>query len=180
MAVEENKATVRRFFEEVLDRDDRALGLAIFAPDCVRRFPGHTITGTDNFRSTAPRPTSAFRTTIHDLFAEGDRVVARITHRVTYTEDIAAFPRVGPVAAAGKSVAWDAIAIFRLRDGRIVEEWVSRDELGMLQQFGVIPADGQPSPESASQARIHSPRLAHPEHAADFAKQTTEAPVEER
>jgi predicted ester cyclase len=180
MSVEENKAVVRRFFEEVLDRDDRALGLAIFSPDCVRRFPGHTITGTDNFRSTAPRPTSTFQTTIHDLIAEGDRVVARITHYVTYTQDIPDFPRIGRVAAAGKSVAWDAIAVFRLQDGRIVEEWVSRDELGMLQQFGAASAGGQPSPETPSQAHIDNPWLAHPEQAADFAKQITEASVEER
>jgi predicted ester cyclase len=145
MSIAENKAIVRRFFAEVLDKDDRALGLELFAPDCVRRFPGHTITGTNNFRATAPRPTSAFETTIHDLVAEGDRVVARITHRVAYTEDIAGFPRVGHVPAAGRSVTWDAIAIFRLRDGRIVEEWVSRDELGMMQQLGAVPQPASPA-----------------------------------
>ena len=88
--------------------------------------------------------------------------------------------RIGRVAAAGKSIAWDATAVFRLQDGRIVEEWVSRDELGMLQQLGAMPASGQPVYETAPRAHVDSLRLAHPEQAADFARQITEASAEER
>jgi hypothetical protein len=46
--------------------------------------------------------------------------------------------RIGRHAVAGKTVSWPAIAIFRIRDGRIAEEWVSRDELGMLIDLGVV------------------------------------------
>jgi predicted ester cyclase len=35
-------------------------------------------------------------------------------------------------------VSFSAIAIFRFREGKIVEQWVSRDELGMLIQIGVL------------------------------------------
>jgi predicted ester cyclase len=39
---------------------------------------------------------------------------------------------------AGKTVTWSAIAIFRIRDGKIAEEWVNRDELGMSIELGVF------------------------------------------
>jgi hypothetical protein len=38
----------------------------------------------------------------------------------------------------GKAVTWDAMVIFRLQNGKIAEQWVSRDELGMLLGFGVL------------------------------------------
>jgi hypothetical protein len=40
----------------------------------------------------------------------------------------------------GKVVTWSSLTIFRIRDGKIAEEWVCRDELGMLMQLGVVAA----------------------------------------
>jgi hypothetical protein len=48
--------------------------------------------------------------------------------------------RIGPQDVSGKSVTWDAIVIFRMQNGKIAEEWVSRDELGMLLSAGVLQA----------------------------------------
>jgi hypothetical protein len=44
--------------------------------------------------------------------------------------------RIGIYNVKGKPVTWEAIAIFRFRNGKIAEEWVSRDELGILLSFG--------------------------------------------
>jgi predicted ester cyclase len=44
----------------------------------------------------------------------------------------------GALDVAGKPVSWPAIAIFRFREGKIAEEWASRDELGMLIEPGVL------------------------------------------
>jgi hypothetical protein len=46
--------------------------------------------------------------------------------------------RLGKHAVAGKTVTWPAIAIFRFHDGKIAEEWVNRDELGMLIDLSVL------------------------------------------
>jgi hypothetical protein len=51
--------------------------------------------------------------------------------------------RLGTHTVAGKTVSWPAIAIFRLHDGKIAEEWVSRDELGMLIDLGVLNRQGK-------------------------------------
>jgi SnoaL-like polyketide cyclase len=37
-----------------------------------------------------------------------------------------------------ETITWEAIVIFRFEDGKIAEEWVSRDELGMLRAAGIL------------------------------------------
>ena len=46
--------------------------------------------------------------------------------------------RLGDYDVTGKMVTWNAIAIFRFEDQRIIEEWVTRDELAMILQFGLL------------------------------------------
>ncbi len=40
----------------------------------------------------------------------------------------------------GKHATWSAVHISRIVDGRIVEHWVVQDQLGMLQQLGLVPS----------------------------------------
>ena len=46
------------------------------------------------------------------------------------------------VAPTGRPVSLRGINIFRIRDGRIAERWGRLDDLGFLQQLGVLPALG--------------------------------------
>jgi len=46
--------------------------------------------------------------------------------------------RIGTFECTGKPTTWDAIAIFVLTDGKIVEERVMCDELGMLLNVGAL------------------------------------------
>jgi SnoaL-like polyketide cyclase len=46
--------------------------------------------------------------------------------------------RFGNYNVTGKTVTWDAMAIFRFEDQKIIEEWVTRDELGMVLQSGLL------------------------------------------
>jgi predicted ester cyclase len=46
--------------------------------------------------------------------------------------------RIGNYDVTGKTVSWNAMAIFRFENQRIIEEWVNRDELGMILQFGLF------------------------------------------
>ena len=43
-----------------------------------------------------------------------------------------------------KTIQWESTAIFRFEHGRIAEEWVSRDELGMLLDAGVLRRGRRP------------------------------------
>ena len=71
-----------------------------------------------------------WHTTIEDLIAEGDKVVVRMTQRGTHQGTFFG------LAATGKQVTVAGIAIFRLRDGQIVEEWLLTDQLNAMQQLG--------------------------------------------
>jgi steroid delta-isomerase-like uncharacterized protein len=141
MSSESNKAMVRRYFEEVLDKRKLDILDQIVATDCVIHRPevGEPIRGLEAFRRTLERILevySEFKTTIHDLIAEEDRVACRLSHRAVNRSEWTS--RLGTHPVAGKTVSWPAIAIFRIRDGKIAEEWVSRDELGMLIDLGVF------------------------------------------
>lgn len=135
------KAIVRRYFEEALDKKQLDVLDEIVATDCIIHRPEaqEPIRGLTAFKQVLGRILqvySEFRTTIHDLIAEDDRVACRLSHRAVNRGEWTS--RLGRHDVAGKPVIWPAIAIFRFRDGKIAEEWVCRDELGMLIQLGVV------------------------------------------
>src|SRR4029453_11627523 len=141
MSIASHKATVRRYFEEALDKRNLDILDEIVATDCVIHRPeaSEPIRGLEAFKHALERILqvySEFTTTIHDLIAEEDRVACRLSHQAVNRGEWTS--RVGTHAVAKKTVSWPAIAIFRFHDGKIAEEWVSRDELGMLIELGVL------------------------------------------
>jgi steroid delta-isomerase-like uncharacterized protein len=70
---------------------------------------------------------------IHETIAQGDKVAARWTMRGTQTGELNGIP------PTGKRVTLSGITIYRIADGKVVEERGQEDGLGFLQQLGVIP-----------------------------------------
>ena len=141
MSIASHKATVRRYFEEALDKRNLDVLDEIVTTDCIIHRPevSEPIRGLEAFKHALERILhvySEFTTTIHDLIAEEDRVACRLSHRAVNRSQWTS--RLGTHAVAGKTVTWPAIAIFRFHDSKIAEEWVSRDELGMLIELGVL------------------------------------------
>lgn len=141
MSTASYKATVRRYFEEALDKRNLDVLDEIVATDCLIHRPEaqEPIRGLTAFKQGLGRILqvySEFSTTIHDLMAEDDRVACRLSHRAVNRGEWTS--RLGRHDVAGKPVSWPAIVIFRFREGKIAEEWVSRDELGMLIELGVV------------------------------------------
>jgi predicted ester cyclase len=137
------KELVRRYFHEVLDEGRLELIEDLFHRQCVMHRPGGTVVGIDSVRGVAERTKetfSRFETEIHDIFGSGDRVAVRLSHRGVGGGMWRS--RFGNYDVSGKAVTWNAIAIFRFEDHKIIEEWVTRDELGMILQFGLLkPGD---------------------------------------
>lgn len=69
--------------------------------------------------------------TIEDLFAEGDKVVVRVTARGKHTGDYQGF------VPSQRKIKFAGIAIRRISKGKIVEEWQTNDQLSLLQQMGL-------------------------------------------
>jgi ketosteroid isomerase-like protein len=131
------KALVRRYFDEVLDGGDRAVMAELFHDGAVQHFPGRDLK-LDLSRSTTGGGSRTMKTTLHHLLADGNMVLAHLTHEVGYGPHTRFDTQLGRVDVSGRSVHWDAMALFRIEDGKIAEEWVNRDELSILSQLRLV------------------------------------------
>jgi predicted ester cyclase len=113
------------------------------APDVVLHRPGFDVVGLEAAAQRLRgvfRDYAAFSSEVSGLIAEGDMVSVRIHHRTRVRPHVFR-SRAGEVqVTAEQALDWTAIVQFRMKDGKIAEEWVMRDELGMLVQLGRFSA----------------------------------------
>ena len=136
MSIEANKATVRRVADEIFSQGKLDVIDDIFAPNYV----GHTqhgtvVHGAAGVKQFVAQYLTAFshaQSVVEDQVAEGDRVVVRLTFTGTHTGTWMGIP------PTGKPVTVKGMALYRLRDGNIVEQWTIGDTLGLLQQLGAV------------------------------------------
>jgi steroid delta-isomerase-like uncharacterized protein len=135
---EQNKAIVRRTFEEAWNKGDLAVLDEIYATDVIAHSaPPGQAGGLKGARQFFGIYLGAFPDThmeVEDQVAEEDKVVTRWTATGTHKGELMGMP------ATGKQVRISGITINRLEGGQIVEEWATFDQLGMLQQLGAIPS----------------------------------------
>src|SRR5215212_8197196 len=135
---ERNKAVVRRFVEEVQNQKDWAVFDELNARDFVNLSapPGMPadLEGGKAFLSAFVNAFPDSHLTIDDMIAEGDRVVTKKTMTGTHTGEFNGIP------PTGRRVEIQYVDILRLRDGQIVEHWLSMDQLNFMRQLGVIPS----------------------------------------
>ncbi|WP_372882320.1 ester cyclase [Psychromonas sp.] len=138
---EHNKSIAQRYFQDVLDGKQFDIMNELFTADIMMHRPEGILSNLSKIQPLFKSALSphTFKTTIHDIFSSGDRVFVRLSHQLTYSSDKALFrSRIGNFDVRGKTIHWDAMVILRFENGKIAEEWVSRDELGMLMQVGKL------------------------------------------
>jgi steroid delta-isomerase-like uncharacterized protein len=136
MSTATNKATVRRYFEQVFNEGRRDL-VEEFLVEGIELHGSGLAPGLEAVKQRQAMFAAAFpdqQMIVEDLVAEGDRVVARTTFNGTHQGEMQGIP------ATGKPVSVSMITIFRFDNGKIAEGWLVNDALGMMQQLGVIPA----------------------------------------
>jgi steroid delta-isomerase-like uncharacterized protein len=138
MTAEMNKAIARRWSEELWGKGDLAVADEIVAPDYVRHdagdpFPAHGPEDVKRIVRMLRGMLPDLRIEIEDMIAEGDRVVTRYNGLATDTRGYMGHP------PTGRTIRAPAIQIFRFSDGKIVESWAVRDDLGTLRQLGHMP-----------------------------------------
>ncbi len=155
MTIEENKALVRRYFEDA-PGDPRVCD-EILAP----RFRFHSLQRASltpqGMESTPQGEKAAYewlrtvwgdwRLTIDEMIAEGDRAVVLWTFHGTQQGEFYGLP------ATGRTVTYSGINIFRIDGGKIVAIWDMYDRLWLWQQLGVLP-EVQDAIASAKEAMV--------------------------
>jgi predicted ester cyclase len=134
MMIEENKALVRRFIDDVLNEGNTAA----ITDYCV---PGSMFAGGLEGQVRAMK--TAFpdnHLTVEEIVAEGKRVVARVTTRGTNSGPLVGLPAFGrletPVPPSGKKVVFNGVYILTISEGRITSVAVEMDQIGLLRQLG--------------------------------------------
>lgn len=119
-SINENKALVRRVYEEMWNKGQPALAVELFEqPAGVERFVSH-------FLSSFPD----LQHTVEEMIAEGDRVAVKFSARGTHT---------GPwqgVAPTGRPIQYSGITWARVARGRIYEHRTLWDKAGLMEQLG--------------------------------------------
>jgi steroid delta-isomerase-like uncharacterized protein len=129
-----NTAIVQRAFECWNKRDFS--GVAELLSDCTYHSP---ITGDvkgDAYKKLFTSLLNAFpdgKLTVNDLVTEEGKVVVRWNFTGTHKG-----PLMG-IAPTNKRVAMTGMSITRVGGGKIVEAWEEWDNLGMMQQLGIVP-----------------------------------------
>lgn len=141
---DQNKETVRRYYEEALEDGQVELLEELIAEDVVNHDPlsDETLTpeearGFEGFRRHVDVFREAFPDgsfTIEDMVAEGDKVLVRFTMEGTHEGDFAGFE------PTGNRVKGSTMVLYRFEDGKIAERWQESDDLEFLQQLGVLPS----------------------------------------
>jgi predicted ester cyclase len=141
MSAQENKVLFQRTYEELLNRGNLDVADELVAPEFINHeAPPGRDRGPESMRGLATMLRTAFpdlRFEIEELVAEGDTVAGRLTMSGTHEGPLMGTP------PTGRSVRQDHMHFVRFRDGKAVEHWGVRDDLGMMQQLGVIPEPGQ-------------------------------------
>jgi steroid delta-isomerase-like uncharacterized protein len=134
---EQNKAVIRRLIDEVWNR--RAFDVAdeLFAPEAIIYESGVALPGTGpaavkQLIGAICAAVPDNRITIDDMIAAEDKVVLRWSSLGTHQGVLQG------IAPTNREVAANGIAIYRFADGRVVEEWMNTDQLGILKQLGVV------------------------------------------
>jgi predicted ester cyclase len=140
MSVEENKALIRRLYDEVFLKWNLDVVDELIGPEFVgHEMPPGTPGGPGGFKQFYGLIRSAFpdlRYAVDDLIAEGDKVVVRWTWQCTHKGDFRG------IAPTGKRASVTGMAIYRIASGKCVERWVELDLLGLLEQLGAVPTPG--------------------------------------
>ncbi len=136
ISAEQNKAVVRRFFEEAVNKGNLNVLDQVIADDFLdRNVPPGTPAGPEGVKQFLRMVRTAFpdlHVSIDDMLAEGEKVVARLTVRGTHKGELMGIP------PTGRQATWGGMDIIRIAGTKMAERWGLRDFLGMMQQLGVI------------------------------------------
>ena len=137
MSIQENK-TIAPSFIQVWGKGNLDIIDELAAPSLSVQYPimPQVVRGNKTFRKVMEKFRSAFPDSdlqIEEEIAEDDKVVIRWSFSGTHQGGLLDIP------ATGKKVRWTGITIYRIVDGKVLEEKGEEDFLGFFRQIGLVP-----------------------------------------
>jgi steroid delta-isomerase-like uncharacterized protein len=136
MSAEQNKSLVLKFVDQVLTRRDfTALDEIVSDDFIIHGLPASFSPDKEGLKQAVQLFHSAFsgwQDTPEIIVVEGDRVAIKFTGRGTHMGTFLGIP------PTGKQVEMSGMAIYRVLDGKIVEDNVLLDTFGLMQQLSAI------------------------------------------
>jgi steroid delta-isomerase-like uncharacterized protein len=143
MSAEQHKATIRRMFDEGM-AGNLDIFDAVIAPDYVGHnpssYPGdQEMHGPQSQKDSFADVRASFpdlRATLEQLVAEDDRAALRVRYEGTFTNAFAGIPANGNAFSLTYNIHYRFDS-----SGKIAEEWLEWDTLGVMQILGVLPVN---------------------------------------
>jgi len=137
MGLEKKKAIVRRFCQ-VWAKGELDIIDELASPELSVSYPSfpEPINGIAAFKQYLTTFRSAFGDRdlrVEEEIAEGDKVVLRWNFSAKHQAEYRGIP------ATGKRMKWTGMAVYRIVDGKVVEERGEEDYLSILRQLGLVP-----------------------------------------
>jgi steroid delta-isomerase-like uncharacterized protein len=140
MSTETNKNNIRRIFEEGINQNKTGVLDELIAASYVNHDFPTPAAGSQGFKMVIAMFRGGFpdlRVIVEQTLGEGDRVSTRGYFTGTHKGEFNGIP------ATGKTIKVAYIDIWRLENGKAVENWVLMDMIAMMQQLGVMPSPTQ-------------------------------------
>ena len=140
--MDDSKQVIYRFVEELWNQRRLDVADAIFAKDCVTHQlrSGAAVDavqrGPEEMKEHVAGWIASFpdlRFSVEQMLSEGDRVVMQLLMEGTHQGAWLGIP------ASGKKMQIRMFTVHRVVQGKIVEDWVLVESLGLFQQLGVVP-----------------------------------------
>ncbi len=159
MPTQDFTAQTRQIYEDVLNKGELDAADDLLAKNCVGHSGSEEIRGPEGFKQFVQGFRTAFpdlRFTIEEIVSQGTTVVTRYTSQGTQRGPLQG------IAPTGKTATLTGISIGHFGpDGKLSEWFLNFDELGLLRQLGVVPAEipvgmaGQPQAQAQAQQQPH-------------------------
>jgi predicted ester cyclase len=140
---EANETLAHRFHMDIFVEGNLDAADEILSPDFVWHggySPGEDQRGPEPVKQVASAIMSALpdtRMSHEDTVVGGDKVLVRWRSTGTHEGELMGVP------PTGRRVTMTGFDLFRIEGGKIAEMWQEADRLGLLEQLGVIPPQGQ-------------------------------------
>lgn len=149
---EQNKQVIHQVFESYTQQNmEKAEKL--YSPKHIFHFPGAPPMDWNIHKQFIVGLSKAFpdlHFKVEDLLTEGDKVAYRLTVSGTHKGEFQGIP------PTDRKLSFTSMGISNIVDGKVAEDWVDADTMGLMQQLGVIPS-APPSGSGSSTSDSTSP-----------------------